>query len=401
MASGIRIKIETHGDFAYGNMAVPLQIEVADQKLKPITTQITHSKQNLSFELQPGIYSVSATTPSGSRVQRVVEVTQDETQDITLPLHNVSPREDYEWAYMTQKRTRRALLQEETGRQEKLKDTWFRLWWKLGNSYQVMDLNYESHPTPNGKFIHIQVMQEGVAAIQVGGPEVPWKCVSIPPLTSCNVLIQASPKHSRHPLDVTVASENPVLEGLLALLRRGEVNTAKVIEQDQAQMAEEMVFDKRQDPVAAAVGGYFLLRINDHQRLHNWANNLANWFRWMPDGAIIHAWQLIAAYRENSGAEASQLDLARLRLIEGVKRGYPIYSEGLRLLRDGLLLFDREADREDPEIRAARNKAGAYYSAADLSAPTTTFLGETPDLPSPKLVTGTPGDQTGLRRVFD
>lgn len=400
MASGIRINIETHGDYAYGQTPVPLQIEVADHKLKPVKTQITYTNDRPSFDLEPGTYAVTASTPSGAQVQRVVEVRQGETQDVTLPLYDISPREDYEWAYMTQKRTPLS-LQGKPLREPELEDAWIRLWQSHGNGHELVVSGYESYETPNGRFIQFDSMPEGVNCLQVGGPDAPWKCVAIPPLTPCKALIQASPKHSKHPLDVTVASDNLAMESLLTLLQRGEIKMASEIEQEQARLAEEMVFYKRKDPMAAAVGGYFLLRIQDYARLHNWANNLANWFTWMPDGAIIHAWQLIAQFRQTAGGKENNLDQARERLIEAVARGYPIYSEGLRLLRDGLILFDQKAEGEDPEIRAALNEAGAYYSAADLSTSTTTFLGETPYSPSPKPITGVPEIQTGLKYIFE
>lgn len=400
MATGIRINIQTHGEFAYGKTTIPLQIEVADHNLKPVSTQMTNTKGAPTFELEPGTYLISASTPSGAQVQSVVEVKEGETRDVSLPLYDVSPHEDYEWAYMTQKRSPRA-SQEEPSRQPELEDAWARLWLNHGKDYVLADHEYEiASKSETGRLIRFESLPEGVSCLQVGGSSVPWKCIAIPPLTTCKVLIQAAPKHSKHPLDVTVASDNLALESLLAYLRRGQVEMASEIENKQARLAEELVFQKHQDPIAAAVGGYFLLRINDHERLHNWANNLANWLTWMPDGAIIHAWQLIAEYRESSGADQSKLDQARERLIEAVERGYPIYSVGLRLLCDGLILCDQSAEREDAEIRAALKKAGAYYSAADLSTSTTTFLGETPYHPSPQPLNGVPENQTGLNYLF-
>ena len=405
MASQIQINIETQGDFNYGKTNIPIQIEVADHKLKPILTQMTHTQGSPILELEPGTYFISASTPSGARVERVIEVVvelkEGEMQNISLPLYDISPHEDYEWAYMTQKPTPLS-LPEEPSRQKELKEGWVRLWQSQGTGYVLADPAYEIlFEGPSDRLIRFESVPEGVSCLQVGGPAVPWKCVAIPPRTACKILIQASSKYSKHPLDVTVASDNLALESLLAFLRRGQLEMASEIESGQARLAEELVFHKHQDPMAAAVGGYFLLRINDLERLHNWANNLANRFPWMPDGAIIHAWQLIAEYRQSAGADQDKLDQARERLIEAVARGFPIYSEGLRLLRDGLLLIDQQAEAKDPEIRAALNKAGAYYSAADLSTTTTTFLGETPYNPSPQPITGVPEDQTSLKYIFE
>src|SRR5205823_6015043 len=88
------------------------------------------------------------------------------------------------------------------------------------------------------------------------------------------------------------------------------------------------------------------------------ANNLADWFNWLPDGAIIHAWQLLQQKNETT--------LARERLLQAVGRGTPVYSQGLRMLIDGLDLFASDAQaantKDEPvenALKAARRYAGS------------------------------------------
>ena len=56
-----------------------------------------------------------------------------------------------------------------------------------------------------------------------------------------------------------------------------------------AESAEAMLRGKVANPIGAALGGYALLRLNELDRLHDWPDNLAQWFDWLPDGAVIAA----------------------------------------------------------------------------------------------------------------
>src|SRR5205823_5460912 len=69
--------------------------------------------------------------------------------------------------------------------------------------------------------------------------------------------------------------------------------TQRAADQVRGAQAEQMLRDKLMDPLGAAVGGYYLLRSESLTLMHDWPNNFANWIEWLPDGAIIHAWQLL------------------------------------------------------------------------------------------------------------
>ena len=73
---------------------------------------------------------------------------------------------------------------------------------------------------------------------------------------------------------------------------------------------------KGKDPSGAAIGGYFLLRAEQLDRLHDWTGNLAERFPWLPDGCVIHAWHLLKQ-------EESDPKRARKRLLEAEQRGLP------------------------------------------------------------------------------
>jgi hypothetical protein len=170
---------------------------------------------------------------------------------------------------------------------------------------------------------------------------------------------------------------------------------------EKTSLAEQFLYGKISDNNAAAVGGYFLLRIGSTKRLREWAHNLADWFPIFPDGAIIHAWQMIRSIQEDPTHEVEIFTSVRQRLIEAVDRGFPLYSEGLRLLRDGLILVNQRANGDDTKITEAMKVVGEYTVSTDWSVSNTAFTGSAPDQPSAKPQVGTPRGKDPLVFVFD
>lgn len=87
--------------------------------------------------------------------------------------------------------------------------------------------------------------------------------------------------------------------------------------------AEELLRGKRVNPIAAAIGGYALLKLNDLEKIRDWCDNLADWFPSLPDGAVIAG--VVASRR-------GQLEAARGWFAIATERGIPVFSEGLSLL---------------------------------------------------------------------
>ena len=168
------------------------------------------------------------------------------------------------------------------------------------------------------------------------------------------------------PFNVVVNGGNAQATALLSYLDEGAFAQARMVSEQVVDLAEQWLHDKPEDPVSAAIGGYYLLRAGQLDKLHDWTNNLANRIKWLPDGCVIDAWHLLRQAK-------SEPDRARERLLEAENRGLPLLTQGLRLLLDGLSLFHRRENR-DTMVGAALERLRRYASAADWSAPTTTFF---------------------------
>jgi hypothetical protein len=70
---------------------------------------------------------------------------------------------------------------------------------------------------------------------------------------------------------------------MLQYLVRGMIAEASVMTANVETLAEQLVQQKLANPVAAAAGAYVLLRLGALERLHDWTENLFNWFPSLPD----------------------------------------------------------------------------------------------------------------------
>jgi hypothetical protein len=130
---------------------------------------------------------------------------------------------------------------------------------------------------------------------------------------------------------------------------------------------EAMLMGKVQDPIGAALGGYALLRLNEIDRLHDWADNLANWFAWLPDGPVLAG---EAAARRGHDQQAA--DFFALSL----DRGLPIFSEGLSLFVNRMPQLIADDDLTEDSRTRLRERAALLLGLgpmADFGALTTTL----------------------------
>jgi len=165
---------------------------------------------------------------------------------------------------------------------------------------------------------------------------------------------------------------NHDVESLRGYIQRGELDIARKLALEVT--AERYLQAKTSAPRIAALGAYFLLRVGELDRLHDWPDNLTNWREWLPDGPVIAAWQRL---RSDNPDYEEILEL----LQEAVSRGLPVYTEGVRLLKDGLDLFASD-EEEDWDVAADLAWVEKYAQAMVWDKSETTFYGEHPDKPN-------------------
>lgn len=376
---------------------IPLKIEVFNHNLN-LVERAWHQQQPITehLSLPDGIFSICASLPSGEKIENFIELDNNATKEMSINLYGISPHESHSWAYAVKNIKNNSNKEFSSKQYEK---TWMRFWSKIDGKWTILspprigDISWNSDG-----FNFSMDVERGMSLLQVGGKYIPWRFITLPPTEDLKCLIKPSngPSKSIHPLDITITTQKWQTESLLSFLTTGAMDSAQEL-WNAPNGAEQLLGSKIVDPASAAVGGYYLLKIGKIDLLHDWPRNLANWIDWMPDGEIILAWQLIRlAKHENLSSE--QMQEVKRHLLNAVDRGIPIYTEGLRLLQDGLDMVNDDPTLSDRNVSQALKTVKSYASATDWNEPTTTFNGEIPNKPSAKSRKGV--DKSDLKLIF-
>jgi hypothetical protein len=347
--------------------------EVIDARTaKTLTMPMSTHRQTVS--VPAGVYLVRAALPSGDLVTRTVEVRDGTESPVTL-------RVEQPGGPGTKGATTEPVLL-----------VWTRLW--RGTVAGPLPAEPAGAWTPAMEHVVEVPVERDAHVVQAGGDQVAWRFVALPPAQTCRLTLTRVPAVQDFDDGVRVRAWGtyPRAQAMLRYLTAGQLDQAKIVAGDVVQEATGLFSEKAASPEGAAIAGYLMLRVHQIQRLRDWPDNFANWFGWLPDAHVIHAWQLLRERR------VPQRDLARRRLLDAVHAGIPRYTEGLRLLFEGLRMF-AATDRDDGEVRAATDRVRQYASCCDWTAPQTTYWGAAPDEPSLKRQIGRPrtGDRTQFR----
>lgn len=162
--------------------------------------------------------------------------------------------------------------------------------------------------------------------------------VALPASTlAVNIRRERTPNEGER-LCVRLRTQGEHADAILSYMYRGDMYAAQALA-EWAEEAEAMVLRDDSDPYSGLVGAYLLLRLRQFDRMRDWVRQIADRFDFLPDGCIIWAWQQLHMSRGGTTE-------ARDYLLEACARGLPVYSEGLRLLLDGLCLLGKAGETE-------------------------------------------------------
>lgn len=158
----------------------------------------------------------------------------------------------------------------------------------------------------------------------------------------------------------SIVVRDQTLAVLLGFLSSGALTAVTRL----AETGNVMLFEKNENPLAAAAGGYALVgSATDatRQPWHDWIENLMNRFEHLPDGAI-----LFATMRLRLRSNATDVREAAQAFKVAYRRGLPFYGLGMRWLLDGL----ERVGEVDPE---AKDMATAVRRLASRLHPQSPF----------------------------
>jgi hypothetical protein len=277
---------------------------------------------NEEISLPVGTYVVSTTLPSGERSTGVAEVVSDELAELALSLAEPAaapPPPALESLGPAGGAVTRSAAAPAP--------------WHVRFHVRTHEGAYElDEPTvsvvsrtPERVELEVSASGDGLLFAQVATPgETPLN-VALPiygPTMSQRCRLTIEPGQPNTVVNVSLP-DNPKVDAVARYLNGGHLREAADLSTD----AELLLQAKMADPFGAAIGGYALLRLGRLDALHDWPLNLANWFEWLPDGAVIAG---------EASALAGDHETAIELVCETGRRGLPVFSAGLSLLASRL-----------------------------------------------------------------
>lgn len=374
---GISIKFTAErDDVLFGS---PKRVEIRNEAMKLIDSKWVLHDEYTNPTIAKGVYNVAISFESGIVEERVVDVNAN-NKHFNISLDGLYPDRN------NILRNYRRYFGESKSLIKQLRFPAIRLWQQVDRKWEPVDsfLAKISNEYRDGVRAQFSLSDRRYLLQIRNGTYSTSRFVCLPRYEKIVIefFIASFIDKDSYPFQIRIITENQTAETILSLINQGFIKEAESLLS--AEQAEGLLYDKVLDTSAAAIGGYYLLKIRDFERMHDWAYNLATRFPWLPDGSIIFAWQLLKEQRLNIEIDPSNINTIRQYLLEAFDRGLPMYTEGMRLLYEGLNLlhiYKKSLKIDDSEVTSALTKVGSYIDAIDWTQPMTTFEGELPTEP--------------------
>jgi hypothetical protein len=317
---------------------------------------------------------VVALLPSGERVQEAVEL-QGATPTVTLRVGQSSPHEWLQWVtpFRSLEHLRPEYTTHSTRPPRKIGQVWLTLWRLNEGRWTAADLTPMAQMRDTGMRQVSLDLPEAPHLLQIGGDEVAWRLVSLPPGGAVRVAMTRRAANDGDSIDLTVGRQRPVNELVMDYLSSGAtVEAARLAKAWHA--ADLMLFEKERDPVSAAAGAYLLLKLNRLDARRRWVDNLVDWFPYLADGPIVAA--ALALQRDDVA-----LNVVRRHIDLAISRGLPVFGLGMSILVETMAAVHR-GKKETKRFQLAYQATRAYLQARSPRGAYFAFYGRSPAEPS-------------------
>ena len=279
------------------SVKLEFKLEFKSQELRSIDFPVEVRRSNFSLvkrcltsdpvEVEPGKYFITALLPAGQALSSLVEVSggvKKKMITLTPEQADASPADTLEFVHYLSDRLEVSSLRRRDDSSPG--GTKVRLRWFRGNLLKkIVSITSEAPFVPNRRsVVPISGDREGTTVIQLLQPKrLPLNVVApVGPDLTCEARF---PRHADGNFGLWVYPKNLEAVALPGYMSKGLIDQVDVAVNPR--VAERLLKRKGNDPIAATVGAYALLRLGEIERLHDWTKNLMNWFAWLPDGITI------------------------------------------------------------------------------------------------------------------
>lgn len=319
---------------------------------------------------------VLAVRPDGEQLQASTNL-QDGQNHVLLEAATSSPHEWLEWVTpfrsLEHLSSRERLTSKAPMFKRRIGEVWVTAWEFRRHEWHAIRIHPQEQWRSDGVRQIVLDVPPAPHLLQVGGEDVAWRLVSLPPGGEVRVALTRRATESGDSIDVTVGRTNPVNELVMSYLTRGASAAADRLA-EAWQAADVALYEKMDDPMSAAAGAYVLLKMKRLEKRRQWVLNLANRFTFLADGPIV------AAALELQRADA---DLKRVHelVVQAMLRGLPVFSMGISVLVETMAAIHR-GKRESKRFQMLYQAARAYLQARSSGGAYLSFYGRSPVEPS-------------------
>ncbi len=347
-------------------------------------TLVARGLSSQAIELEPGIYHVVVKLPNGQELYDQVQILEDKDTKAVLTPENTNLNASQEAQYFL-RGFLEVQFQADQFESQTSKHLEVRLRTFIGNV-----LLYEHQITDH--VIKSRIDQEGTIQLNLEGSNLGLLTQLLQSnAPAINVVLPAWVHNScllilmRHPnglYSIDVHLEHLEADALLGYLQRGFLEQATVLITSPSLNFKQLLDGESNDPIAATILAYALLRLGDFEQLDEWAEKLKTKFEWLPDALAIWG-EYLARMGNHEQALTLFLDLP--------SRGLPIFSDGLSYVIDRLRLYTslKKSHFEQSRLSRAKNileRLQRLATFTDFRMPILTFTGIDPGNPDDTLL---------------
>jgi len=368
------------------SLTLPVDVYAPDGAV--LASGVVSAGRPAQFELSPRAddlerVHVLGRLPNGQTLQQTADLRGGQGS-ATLDLGNDSPHEWLQWVtpFRSLGHLRTSGVSGNVA-PRRIGKVWMTLWALRDGRWEAQDVRAVDRLRDHGMQMVVLDVPQAPHLLQIGGEEVAWRLVALPPGGPVRVALTRSPTEEGDSLEITVGRAEPDNELIMSYLARGAIADADRVA-DAWDAADLMLYAKRHDPVAAAAGAYLLLKNRRLQRRQSWVDNLVEWFPYLADGAIVSA--ALVLQRE----DATAADV-RKRVDAALERGLPVFAMGATVLVETMAAIHR-GKNETKRFHAAYLAAQAYARARCSKGAYFAFYGKSPAEPSWTPIYGLEGE---------
>lgn len=365
--------------YEFANVDLPVEIR------KPNMGLVTRTLSSRTVNVEPGTYYVIARLPAGQEIISEVEVKANELKPVELKpdREDESPHEYHELQHFSAglgvaARARSAAPALESLGEAALpgKIRVFSGNLLKGNVKEVTANRIKAPDYPDDQpqvEVYARDEPEIIQLFQWNKPPIN---MAVPGWVggSTTMVLMRLPDGSS---TINMHLQHRVADLLCNYEMQNQFDQVAITTNSSALDAESLLRSKMQDPIAAAVGAYSLLRIGALDRLHDWTENLKNWFKWLPDGLTVRGEHL---------ARLGDHDKALECFLQLPERGLPIFSAGLLCALERLGFYIKLGAKEFDEASIASavdliSRLHEFATYTDFGQPILTYTGANPFKP--------------------